>query len=526
MNVLSAVTSTVSSIASSILSEDPQTYTLAKDPLSYKDLLHNMICWRQAAGPHSSEFNLYDFPTHNFYRILFHFENGDSDNGIESETGIGDNYTTSFGGMGWGLLHPTWNHWTNEGDSRVNNDTYQARMQDYEYWRYNTAYAYLKMNGEEERAMYLRQFINLLSNINAYSPWYFKSVSGIEEAVERKSMNELKYDELGTLTIECLEDSYDHRIGTLIDLYRAAVFSWQLKKEIIPANLRKFDMTIVVMSVPILGIHHPIDTSVDLYDALGMVGDWLEGDTDDESSYATTNPSQTSSYITSYKSYEFHNCEIDYTQSKASYSSSFSNEQSFSENYKIVIKYEDMYETRYNEFMSEEITDMVLIDSLQYLYGDGLDEVSTSYYPQGIHPHSSPNDTDSDSLMHDVSGYTDSTHEDTLNDRLDSMNASLVDQILGNLATSISTSINKTVIGNMYGFSLSDVINSGSYLSSGSLNSILNAASQLTGSSYYNGLKVGSNGLSNIFEDSMSHASTSSHIGNNIFAKSTLQNNI
>ena len=44
----------------------------------------------------------------------------------------------------------------------------------------NTALSYLKKNAETERAAMLEEFIYLLSEISANSPWYFQSIEGME----------------------------------------------------------------------------------------------------------------------------------------------------------------------------------------------------------------------------------------------------------------------------------------------------------------------------------------------------------
>ena len=59
----------------------------------------------------------------------------------------------------------------------------------------NTALSYLKKNAETERAAMLEEFIYLLSEISANSPWYFQSIEGIDNAQERSYLKEFKADE-------------------------------------------------------------------------------------------------------------------------------------------------------------------------------------------------------------------------------------------------------------------------------------------------------------------------------------------
>jgi hypothetical protein len=163
----------------------------------------------------------------------------------------------------------------------------------YDYYNYNSAWAYLKMNDENERAEKLEHFITLLSNINSHSPWYFTAVSGLDAAQERKPAVDGKMDvgEVKRLQIKCLPDAVDDRIGTLLSLYRDIVWSWSMKKEIIPVNLRKFDMAIYIFEAPMHFIHNETDI--------------IDG---------------VSGFKPSYKMLEFHNCEFDYNSIKSGYS--------------------------------------------------------------------------------------------------------------------------------------------------------------------------------------------------------------
>ena len=292
--------------------------------------MHDRVKFQRAGGVHGSDFNAYDMPGAQYFRILFHFYGADEPSG---------------------LLHPTWVNFEQASNSGwVTQEKHPWRAHEYFPWRYNTAYSYLIMNDEQERAQYLRRFIELLSNINSESPWYFQSVKGIEEALNRKQMTEefTFSSERGKLSIECMPDSADQRIGTLMDLYRALSRSWINKREILPANLRKFDMTVVVFQTPISQVHTPRPGIIHLPDILGMTSTLLEDDDD----WATMEPDQYAHYVASYKMYEFHNCEFDYN-STISAGDSMSNMESFNTTYNIGIFYDDMYEIRYNEFMSQ-----------------------------------------------------------------------------------------------------------------------------------------------------------------------------
>lgn len=286
--------------------------------------------FRQSAGPNSSEFNTYDIPSASFFRVLFHFYE-DPKNQL----------------LGGGLLQPSWSI---EGwdDGWAIQENHPKRAQEYIPWKFNSAYSYLITNDEQERSIYLRKFIELLSSINSESPWYFKSVKGVEEAINRKQYTEefVFQKERNKITIECLADSVDQRIGTLMDLYRAAVYSWQTKREIIPANLRKFDMSIIVYQLPIAGHHSPWGNSLTFSDLMGGVSDLTN---DEDTRFATLDPGQRGCLIGSYKIFEFHNCEFDLNSTGNAFGD-LNNENPFETTYTIGVFYDDCYETRYNEF--------------------------------------------------------------------------------------------------------------------------------------------------------------------------------
>ena len=114
--------------------------------LSYAHILWERNEFRRAGTRSGSEFNYFDSPTNTYFKIFFYFNNGD-------EMGSSD--------LSGGLLAPTWHVLTTD-----------------EYYKYSSAWSYLKMNGEEDRADKLKKFITLLSNISSYAPWTFKTISG------------------------------------------------------------------------------------------------------------------------------------------------------------------------------------------------------------------------------------------------------------------------------------------------------------------------------------------------------------
>ena len=267
--------------------------------LSYTSILNDRASFRKAGTRSGDEFNYFETPLNTYFKIFFYFHNDDAE----------------YSGIDGGLLAPTWEIGNNE------------------YYRYNSAWSYLKMNGENERAEKLKQFVLLLSNISSKAPWTFETVSGLDEALNR-NINEMKVEEeRKKISIKCSKDSFDTRVGTLLDLYRDVVWSWKTKREIIPSNLRKFDMGIYIFSDPITNIH--------------------QGSTNKSATIGL----ESSGYHASAKYIELHNCELDYNSSKSGYGD-LNNIEGKEWEYTIDIMFDDIYEDRYNEFMMRKIGDM------------------------------------------------------------------------------------------------------------------------------------------------------------------------
>jgi hypothetical protein len=276
---------------------------------SYLDFIRNRKDFKVV----NSE-DIFDNPSALFYKIIFYFnkENGllGTDKILESEI------------------------------SEFDKD---YKLSDSNNYR-NTAYNYLLLNNEVERAFLLKKFIYLLSNINSNTPWYFQEVSGIDNAIERKifSEGEIKLDEKPRqLSIKCLNDSMDNRIGTLLDLYRSVCYSYDKRKEIVPANLRKFNMGILIFSAPLRG---------------------YSGKSAGQKVYPRIPDKNTQDVISSAKFFEFRNCEFDYNSSKSAFSTLNTSESAFSPEYTITINYDDCYESRFNDVMQAVITDFINVE--------------------------------------------------------------------------------------------------------------------------------------------------------------------
>lgn len=278
---------------------------------SYQNVIDDIRKFRSSGTKFGGDFNLTDTTGRKYFKIFFYFNNGDAE-GISSSSHNG-------------LLAPTW---------------YVSGVDDSNYYMYNSAWSYLKMNYEDERADLLKQFVTLLSNISSESPWYFSEIAGLDSALDRQQtmVHDFKFEEeRKKISIKCLPDAADDRIGTLLDLYRSIVWSWQMKREVLPANLKKFDMGIFIFDTPTI----PYDTRPKTSE-YNKVGD-------------------TGHKASSYKYIEFHNCEFDYNSVKSPLST-LNNKEGIELEYTIDILFDDCYETRYNAHIGKILGDLIKWD--------------------------------------------------------------------------------------------------------------------------------------------------------------------
>ena len=97
-------------------------------------------------------------------------------------------------------------------------------------------------------------FKNFLNSINQKSPWYFQSIEGLDSILKVNIPRQVgggtgyKPQRSGVLTFTCL-DSIDLRVNAMAELYRKATYDYQYHREVLPSNLRKFRMWIIVTEI-------------------------------------------------------------------------------------------------------------------------------------------------------------------------------------------------------------------------------------------------------------------------------------
>lgn len=104
----------------------------------------------------------------------------------------------------------------------------------------------------QKRQQMLEAFKKGLRFINEKCPYYFQSISGLDQLlkVDIKNLHKPggKPQRMGTLSIDCLE-SIDMRLFSLSELYRKAIYDYTYHRVMLPENLRKFRMWLVISEI-------------------------------------------------------------------------------------------------------------------------------------------------------------------------------------------------------------------------------------------------------------------------------------
>lgn len=253
------------------------------------------------------------------------------------------NFNTNYGLLG-GLMSPI-------GDKDEHNTVLKSK---------NTAFGYLKTvvavhkyDNVKERMLALSKFAISLKDISLRTPWLFKTLSGLN-TINSTYVN--NFDKEKIITIGCGQETVDSRIGTMMDLYKFACFDQVNCKEIIPPNLRKFEMSIIVYHMPLSAYHRKAITMN------GQNFPQIANQSDDGYKLTLGNDNRVIesknmydkdnfSNMMSFKLFTFLNCEIDCDNANEYYTDGMSNEQPFQlGNNQIKIKYDRVYEHRMSEW--------------------------------------------------------------------------------------------------------------------------------------------------------------------------------
>ena len=204
----------------------------------------------------------------------------------------------------------------------------------------NTARKYLtdrqqrfKYDNLSSRLIALEKFVKYLSYINSSTPWFFDKISGLNEIVPQ--LNDFSKEK--KIEISCMPDAVDMRLTSLFHLYQYACFDEINMKEIIPENLRKFNMTVVLFHMPIKYINTPLIINNEKIESSPLIGNG--------------NDSNTIGNAMSFKMFTLHGCEFDLNSMGSIVPGTLDNAQPFNlAQNNIIIKYDRAYTHLMNQW--------------------------------------------------------------------------------------------------------------------------------------------------------------------------------
>ena len=151
-------------------------------------------------------------------------------------TGLRENLTDALGLTG------------NAGDTQPASEGTSASA----YTPEPSAVGYLLKIGENQRANYLKAFIQGIQEVVKTRPYYFQTIAGLLEAWGKSTDFSIDpytgVESKDGITIGCLE-AIDLKITGLFNLYRMAVYDERMKRMILPKNLMRFDIYVDVHEI-------------------------------------------------------------------------------------------------------------------------------------------------------------------------------------------------------------------------------------------------------------------------------------
>ena len=301
------------------------------------------------------------------------------------------------------------------------------------------------MNGEYERAQNLKDFIFMLSEISSNEPWYFKSIEGLDAVMDRTWIKEgVKLeDKQGSINIKCIRDSVDSRIMTMLQLYQSACWSQTWRREVIPSNLRKFDMGIYIFQAPTKGSSY------------NTINKDIKG--------ADNNPMNADVYAGCHY-FEFHDCEIDPTSFKSGLGE-MSNETGFGMEPTISIMYNDCFVSGYNDQLCRCIGDLVKSDLDSRFILDNYDSITgeednNAWEREETRISEHREIEDSQRVV--MTAFNKGTKKKSFVEKT-------IDNITGIAKNTAKKIVRKAYLGNVYGASLADISGNVQQIASGDI---------------------------------------------------------
>lgn len=214
----------------------------------------------------------------------------------------------------------------------------------------------------------LIKFTQGLSKINSQYPWMIKGINGLEQVMNAYTQG---FTEEKSFELVFNTETTDMRLITLLNLYKYACYDDMNCKEIIPENLRKFDMMVVFYHVPVKYFQTAImvspkkNLSTGIMGALG--GKWAKAEDiiNKTFNFLTTKSTyykykrmspdaEDFSNLMSFQMFTFQNCEFDVSSfNKYFEGAEIKNDQSFQfSETAIKIKYDRVFFHNMNEWNS------------------------------------------------------------------------------------------------------------------------------------------------------------------------------
>jgi hypothetical protein len=132
-----------------------------------------------------------------------------------------------------------------------------------------------KTAGVAHRASALLAFKNILTSINEKSPWFIQSIDGLDQILKVNIPRQggpggaYREQRSGVLTLECL-DSIDLRVNAMAELYRKATYDYEYHRDLLPSNLKKFRMWIIVTEIRQIDLQKNLGDSLNPFNISGV----------------------------------------------------------------------------------------------------------------------------------------------------------------------------------------------------------------------------------------------------------------
>lgn len=268
-------------------------YNLKLPTWGYADFINERAIWQKQLG------SIFDEPAWFYFKIFFDFDTG---HGL-------------FGGL-------------------LNSDIFHTAPNGAAKYLHNTCGMYEEEN-PRDRITALYKFASILSYICNTAPWYFKGVNGLDK-LSVPIMDDFSKER--SIEIELNPDAIDMRLTTLMSLYKYACWDDYNHKEVIPENLRKFNMSIIIFQTPLRYLHTSFMTNkkmeflgIDVNGlAGGLGGKLLNGVGNEKVNYKTiAGYNGEMRDRMSFKIYSLYDCEFDMESFAGIMPGSVSNEEPF-----------------------------------------------------------------------------------------------------------------------------------------------------------------------------------------------------